>query len=195
MKFITLEALKIFKNNVENEVENKFKSMFDLIRPIGDTYVQYPQQKSPMDLWGTFSTWEVINYDGAFFRAEGTNANAFIEESGNLVKQKCLTESHSHDIEHKHTRGTMNITGMLFINGFSKAGVAFNQKGALYATDGGGNWGVDSGKNTANGVLNFDASRDWNGETSSPTNTKSGTYGSVETRPVNYTYRIWKRIS
>ena len=195
MKFITLEALKIFKNNVENEVENKFKSMFDLIRPIGDTYVQYPQQKSPMDLWGSFSTWEIINYDGAFFRAEGTNANAFIEGSGNLVQQKCLTESHSHGIDHKHDRGTMNITGMLYINGFSKAGMAFDEKGALYATYGDGHWGVDSGKNTANGVLNFDASRGWTGETSSPTNTDSETYGGVETRPVNYTYRIWKRIS
>ena len=85
MKFITLENLKIFKNKIENKIENKFKSMFDLIRPIGDTYVQYPQQKSPMELWGSFSTWEVINYEGAFFRAEGGNANAFIEKSGVLV--------------------------------------------------------------------------------------------------------------
>ena len=52
---------------------------FDMIWPIGVTYTQYPGQKSPMDLWGEFSTWEPINYNGAFFRATGGNANPWIE--------------------------------------------------------------------------------------------------------------------
>ena len=74
----------IIKNQSDiNELSNKlssieqtnFKAIFDLVRPIGDTYVQYPQQASPNELWGAFSTWQVINYDGAFFRAEGGNAD------------------------------------------------------------------------------------------------------------------------
>ena len=134
MKFITLEALKIFKNNVENEVENKFKSMFDLIRPIGDTYVQYPQQKSPMDLWGTFSTWEVINYDGAFFRAEGTNANAF---NGN-----------------KQTDSAPNITGKFIAD----MRVAYGIEGSFYYENGLLQDFKDS-SNTRSGLVCLDASR------------------------------------
>ena len=75
-----------------------FKSLFDIVRPIGDIYVQYPQQANPNELWGVYSTWSIVNYDGAFFRAEGTNANAFIEKTGNLVKQGELVGSHSDSI-------------------------------------------------------------------------------------------------
>ena len=97
----------IIKNQSDiNELNNKlssmeqtnFKAIFDIVRPVGDTYVQYPQQANPNELWGTFSTWQVVNYDGAFFRAEGTNANAFIEKTDNLVKQQ---------------EGLPNITGTL----------------------------------------------------------------------------------
>jgi hypothetical protein len=65
---------------------NKIKLMndeilvgFNLTWPVGVTYPQYPGEKSPMDLWGEFSTWEPINYNGAFFRAAGGNANPWIE--------------------------------------------------------------------------------------------------------------------
>ena len=65
---------------------NKIKLMgeniimgFDLIWPVGVTYTQYPGQKSPMDMWGEFSTWEVVKYGGAFFRTEGGNAKDFLE--------------------------------------------------------------------------------------------------------------------
>ena len=51
--------------------------VLNITRPVGSTYTQYPMQKSPMELWGTISTWEVINYGGAFFRAEGGNAMTF----------------------------------------------------------------------------------------------------------------------
>lgn len=50
---------------------------FDISYPIGVTYTQYPGQKSPNDLWGQYSTWEELNYGGAFFRSEGGNADTF----------------------------------------------------------------------------------------------------------------------
>ena len=62
--------------------------VFNLIHPVGETYTQYPQQASPNELWGSFSTWEVVDYSGAFFRAQGGNANDFIEKSGVLSKQE-----------------------------------------------------------------------------------------------------------
>ena len=58
---------------------NEVNVAFNLIWPVGVTYPQYPGQKSPMDLWGEFSTWEKIDYEGAFFRAAGGNANPWIE--------------------------------------------------------------------------------------------------------------------
>lgn len=50
---------------------------FDIAYPIGVTYTQYPGQKSPNELWGQFSTWEELNYGGAFFRSEGGSADTF----------------------------------------------------------------------------------------------------------------------
>ena len=49
----------------------KFNFSYDLLYPIGVTYTQYPGMKSPMELWGDISKWEVVNYHGNFFRAEG----------------------------------------------------------------------------------------------------------------------------
>ena len=34
---------------------------FDIVHPIGEVYVQYPQQASPNDLWGSFTTWEELD--------------------------------------------------------------------------------------------------------------------------------------
>lgn len=38
--------------------------------PVGITYVQYPQQKSPQELFPK-TTWVELFYNGAFFRASG----------------------------------------------------------------------------------------------------------------------------
>lgn len=50
---------------------------FDIAWPIGVTYTQYPGQKDPNQLWGQYSTWEELNYGGAFFRSNGGNADVF----------------------------------------------------------------------------------------------------------------------
>ena len=151
-------------------VSANIKTQFDLVWPIGVTYTQYPQQASPMDLWGTFSTWKVINYDGAFFRAEGTNANAFIKKTGVLVKQNesvpniegnilggpCAVEHFQSD----YASGAFSLIGW----GYSKTeGVGWNYNGSL--------------------IANFSASR------------VNSAYGKRnEVAPANYTMRIWKRI-
>ena len=54
-------------------------SIFDIIYPVGVTYNQYPGQASPNTLWGTLSTWQELNFGGAFFRASGGNASTFEE--------------------------------------------------------------------------------------------------------------------
>lgn len=65
---------------------------FDAAHPIDEVYTQYPFQKSPEEVYnknGVHSIWErVKDYDGAFFRAEGGNADEFKEkkDSPTVVK-------------------------------------------------------------------------------------------------------------
>ena len=166
----------IIKNQSDiNELNNKlssmeqtnFKAIFDLVRPVGDTYVQYPQQANPNELWGAFSTWQVVNYDGAFFRAEGTNANAFIEKTGNLVKQQ---------------EGLPNITGY-----FGVTMTSYNSaEGAFYNGDNDGISKTAGASFTNEHITSrkyFNAAR------------SSSIYGgSTHVTPENYTMRIWKRV-
>ena len=167
-------------------------SVFNMNYPIGFTYVQYPQQASPNELWGKISTWEEISYDGAFFRAAGGNAAAFIEKSGVLSKQEQSIQSHLHTIAHKHSRGTMEITGSLsgtkdIYNGASGAfTISYDQKSRP-------RWEDDRENTYAD--CSFVASRSWSGYTSEPTNGNSGSTGDTETRPSNYSVRIWKRTA
>ncbi len=73
------------------------QSIFNYIHPIGEVYVQYPQQKSPNQLWGMLSTWtEITAYAGAFFRSSGGNAATFIEEGNALNIQGYQNAYHRH---------------------------------------------------------------------------------------------------
>ena len=148
-----------------------FKSLFDIVRPIGDIYVQYPQQANPNELWGVYSTWSIVNYDGAFFRAEGTNANAFIEKTGNLIKQGELVGSHSDSI---------TVTGGNHAHPYS--------------------FGRNYDSHSTNTYKLYDANtyNNYTGYTGYSGNlSMSGTvtHTSTENRPTNYTIRIWKRTA
>lgn len=119
------------------------QALFDLVHPIGEVYVQFPAQLDPQTLYnmnGIQSTWVKQNYSGAFFRADGGNAEAFQTTLGSAQGQATaknglsisntlsvgsassggtanVTASggvdHTHNMQHKHTRGTMNITGTI----------------------------------------------------------------------------------
>ena len=74
---------------------------FNAAHPVGDTYTQYPQQADPHALYnknGVTSTWTVVNYSGAFFRAEGTPAESFISAGSTLKKQVGQNKSHTHGL-------------------------------------------------------------------------------------------------
>ena len=77
------------------------KELIDKVWPVGVIYTQYPQQKSPQELFPN-TTWTEVNYSGAFFRASGGNAAAF-----NGGKQEELVGSHSDSVtvtggNHRH---------------------------------------------------------------------------------------------
>ena len=167
-----IKQLKDFKENID-------RSVFNLIYPVGVTYTQYPQQASPMELWGSFSTWNVVNYDGAFFRAEGTNANAFIEKTGVLVKQQDAIKTHTTGDMSTHATGGFNTRlsdHMGDANTIEPWGnVGRSDIFTAYKSGSGDAWvGVN---------YTIDVSH---------THT---CYGDIETRPQNYTVRIWKRTA
>lgn len=163
---------------------------------VGKRITQYPQEEAPTDVYPCTS-WQEISYNGAFFRASGGNAAAFIEKSGVLSKQNQSLQSHSHTINHTHTRGTMNITGQIAgapcTNSYfssSYANGAFSLVGWGYGKTKGVDWNPNSSL-----IANFVASRTWTGETSGPSDNNSGSTGDAETRPNNYTIRVWKRTA
>ena len=173
------------------------KAIIDMVWPIGVIYTQYPQQKSPQELFPN-TTWEEVNYSGAFFRASGGNAAAF-----NGGKQGSQNKEHSHGMDsaggHQHDRGNMEITGQIagapcnsthFSSEYAKG--AFNLVGWGYGKTQGVNWNPDSSL-----IADFAASRTWTGNTSTNGSHSHTVYseGGNESRPENYTICIWKRTA
>lgn len=188
----------IIKNQSDiNELNNKlssmeqtnFKAIFDLVRPVGDVYVQYPQQANPNELWGAFSTWQVVNYDGAFFRAEGTNANAFIEKTDVLSKQAGQNLSHNHIFTPKGTINNKVLTGRIGVT----ARYILPQEGIVKYGSDTHHWSVKGGDSgPTDRIIEIDASHAHNFVGSIDFTDYSG---SSECRPDNYSVRIWKRTS
>ena len=147
--------------------------------PINATYVQFPQQASPNELWGNISTWTELNYSGAFFRASGGNAAAF-----NGGKQWQSIQSHNHNFswsgKHSHS---INDPG-------------HNHQVELGIDDGGAghggerterHYGLDYTIKSTTGISVDSATISISGTT--------GSAGTTETRPDNYTIRVWKRTA
>lgn len=138
------------------------KAIIDMVWPIGVIYTQYPQQKSPQELFPN-TTWEEVNYDGAFFRASGGKAAAF-----NGGKQGQSIQSHNH-------------TGKTSTNGAHRHSIGFAYEF----------YGDENGYRNVTNRGSTNTSE--NGAHSHSFTTDST--GGNETRPENYTIRVWKRTA
>jgi len=109
VKYLPFEMTKAsasYTNKGEYTQQNKGLTGTEL--PIGFTYTQYPNKKSPKEL-GFVGTWDNISseFAGDFFRAEGGNASAF--ESG---QQTSKVRNHVHDtVIGSHGHDGSNIPG------------------------------------------------------------------------------------
>lgn len=159
------------------------QAAFNAAHPIGETYTQYPQQDEPATLYnknGVQSTWQIISYSGAFFRAEGGNAAAFIKKTGVLSKQK---------------QGTAQ-NGLKFIGDREKITVkGGDHRHRQYAKDGQG--GTSGLRRTDGNAVASDQFTDYSGSLTLTGNfTPHGSLtGDTETRPENFTIRVWKRTA
>lgn len=161
--------------------------------PVGITYVQYPQQKSPQELFPK-TTWVELSYDGAFFRAAGGNAAAFIEKSGVLSKQSQGTASNGLVFNGK--TGNVIVSGGNHKHNVRVRNDGFPNDWQDYTTDVKSQyWHTSYNKTRQRYNLNPETEYS---DTLSMTGsfTPAGSIsGDSETRPDNYTMRIWKRIA
>ena len=142
---------------------------------VGKRITQYPQEESPTDVYPCTS-WQEISYDGAFFRASGGNAAAFIEKSGVLSKQAGQNLSHTHSITHSH-----NITDPGHSHGIP-TGSQDGHNGGY--NDHGYSFETNNSTTLSKTRITVDS---FSGD--------SGSSGGDENRPANYTIRVWKRTA
>lgn len=165
---------------------------FDIVWPVGVTYTQYPGQKSPNELWGQYSTWEELNYGGAFFRSAGGNASAFIEEGQTLSPQGQATALNgiSGKSQTIYTGGAIDLS--------STDGVEMNHSHTVSTTD------IHAGAHMSNCASNADHVSTIRNIPSGGVNLRhrhSATFTpslqstDTETRPNNFTIRVWVRTA
>ncbi|MBR5965727.1 MAG: hypothetical protein IK015_06390 [Treponema sp.] len=143
---------------------------------VGSVYVQYPNQKSPEEIWFT-ATWQNISndYADAFFRAESTAKNHQCQEFANQTHAQ-TDQNKSHD--HGGSTGndspdhTHNYQCFTLSNPDHTFGVGWGD--ALWHP---------GYENVATG-----------GASTRHTHSISSD-GGTEARPKNYTVKIWKRIA
>ena len=186
-------------NYLISQAEARAKvTAFNTAHPIGEVYVQFPQQDDPETLYnkdGITSTWTLIDYDGAFFRASGGNAAAFLNKTDVLTKQSQgtakngLSVSHSLTVGNAASGGTANVTGAnsrghthsLTYYSLKASGTGANTIQYAYPN---GNTGINTGgesQNHTHAVYLRGSVSLGNGDT--------------ETRPENYTIKVWQRTA
>jgi hypothetical protein len=185
------------------------QEIFDIIHPVGEVYVQYPQQDPPATIYnksGITSTWTVIDYNGAFFRAQGGNAIAFSEKGSVLSTQSDMVKSHTHGMKnHTHSGTTGSCrnladgqerwTGGWDARGIESASQNSATGGAYFAYGSAGYGGGHGAQTNATLCFNVDHRHDFSTGSPSDNTTDSNNSNNTENRPMNYTIRVWKRTA
>lgn len=161
----------------DTDLRNIFLGM---VYPIGVTYLQFPQQKAPTELFPQF-TWEQLDYGGAFFRSDGGNADSFINENETLTPQN---------------QGTAK-------NGLYLTGDDAGSKTKLNTTKGHthkvSSWLACFSGSSNYWVLQPDSygshDRAFNSNAYTGTDNLFLFSDDNETRPTNYTVKVWKRTA
>jgi hypothetical protein len=165
-------SLKQNQKNLEEKI-NKLEIRCPF--PVDSIYTQYPNCKEPKELWKE-TNWEIIDFNGAFFRAVGGNSNEF----GKIQNE-----------------GLPNITGNKLLawtdssgGGIIMGGNTNNNSSALYSYQDSNYYSfyygnpISSKSDYHHNILGFNANR---------TNKIYGNSNHVT--PLNYSIKIWKRIS
>lgn len=194
---------------------------FDKARPIGSTYTQFPNTDDPNTLFNDgdiTSTWAELNFNGAFFRATGGTSCGF--NSGlqaESIAPHCHCVCNLGSLRHNHSVGGYRVWGsdslgwnfgsyqVKLLNNYAdgKTGGFQNRYEANTCVYDAG-YKTFIAENTGVGIC-FDAyaGHGFEGHSADALscvnfNTIDTVYPSQpapETRPANYTIRIWKRTA
>lgn len=179
-----------------------FTTLYNALFPVGFVYTQYPGCKSPTEL-NMPGTWEELKFGGAFFRSVGGNAKPFTDPFEVTWSNSGKTATFNNgfptglevgdiliiDDEYREVAtvsGNVVTIATAFTGYAEKTTVIIGQK--------------DMFKNHAHAVAAvwqaadgaYDLRRSsYRGSAKEPTTSVGG----IETRPLNITSRLWKRIN
>lgn len=190
------------------------QSIFDICHPIDEVYVQFPQQDDPTTLYnknGIQSTWTLLDFSGAFFRASGGNAANFVEKTDVLTKQAQATAKNGLQLKSATSGGTDNTTsGMsgnstgsflnrVLDNGSTIVGAVNGATQASASASGNFSASWKTGYSNSGGAAQASGynHQDKRSQISLNVAHTHNVYlqGDTETRPDNYTVKIWKRTA
>ena len=195
--------IPIWITNGTPTVVSEIQQYFDIVHPINEIYIQYPQQKDPNTLYNNgsiSSTWTLqTQYAGAFFRSSGGNADTFIEEGNALTKQGNQNAYHNHggytgnnDVGHTHNLNSANAK--------ATSSTSANYS-SLFRGSGDTSTGLGTGAKGHFSTVTYTTSTTLSGRTEGQSaNHKhsisyDGSSTDTEARPDNFTIQIWKRTA
>lgn len=175
---------------------------------VGSTFTQYPQQKTPDEVYPC-TKWSELSYNGAFFRAGGGNASSFISENGTLTAQSQATAKNGLALTksgkaygNSQTITTGEMSGNNYVdlnsqwNGYNGwAPVNVGRLSTLNAYKGKIDSGSSGSSGYVSGRVNLSHTHSSTFTPSVSDNISYSISGDTETRPTNYTIKIWKRIA
>lgn len=170
---------------------------------IGKVYVQYPTEKSPEVIYPCTS-WEILNYNGAFFRTYAAGiSNSFVDETqatlpspqANKTDNAPLSISWSanQNVSQKDPAWGVSYSGDSHSHTFGYYWEQYGSSNEYRCTLGNVfDYGPDTTLNDATVSISGTVSGDHDHYF-----TPSGTISSAdnETRPKNYSVRLWKRTA
>ena len=142
-------------------------AILDAAYPVGAIYIS-TVATSPATLFG--GTWEA--FGGRFliganstYGAGTTGGAATVTLTADQMPKHSHTASTNSTGAHTHTRGTMDITGR--VQGHANAAIAQNEASGCFVNPGLSGRNIDTGGGNSAGGLDFKASNNWTGSTSS----------------------------
>ena len=145
--------------------------------PAGTIYIQFPGEAAPADLLG--GSWQNVSSqyagrffrttDDVFFRAEGGNAAAFEDPDQTSNTYVCASGTLSNTGNHTHTYICSNICSNCYCSASGSS---------CYASC------ILTNYKVGTNAWSHTHSLSWT----------SMSHSSTETRPINYTVRIWEKL-
>lgn len=191
-KLIDTERLKEFKEKLVADLT--VESILSMVYPVGSVYISV-NDVSPAAFLG--GTWEKISQGRVLQGAANGQA------AGTAVEAGLPNISVSWNGEHTHTRGSMNITGIVGVHGAGGCTNIGGMEGAFYGSSSTSAYNVSNcaSGSFSNYNINFSADRTWTGSTSSAGAHSHDAYitgitgKSTTVQPPALLVNIWKRTA